>query len=103
MLLNPKKLPAEPEVDPNGCCVSMATDALKAPECVCVSVGECEGCGVGLPAYPQRPDWERFSGAGMSGGSQRQEAAVLIVRPAKSDGCVATASVFVNQITFVAK
>lgn len=44
MLLNPKKLPAEPEVDPNGCCVSMETDALKAPECVCVSVGECEGC-----------------------------------------------------------
>lgn len=73
MLLNPKKLPVEPEVDPNGRSVSMETDALKAPERV--SVGECEGCGVGLPAYLvtspscQRPDWERFSGAGMSGGS----------------------------------
>lgn len=31
-------------MDPNGLCVSMETDALKAPECVCVSVGECEGC-----------------------------------------------------------
>lgn len=62
-------------MDPNGCSVSMATDALKAAECVCVFVGECEGCRVGLPAYlvtlssRQRPDWERFSGAGMSGGS----------------------------------
>lgn len=65
----------EPEVDPHGRSVSMETDALKAPERVCVSVGECEGRGVGLPAYlvtpssRQRPDWERFSGAGMSGGS----------------------------------
>lgn len=71
MLLNPKKLPVEPE----GSSVSRETDALKAPECVCVSVGECEGCGVGFSAYlvtlssRQRPDWERFSGAGMSGGS----------------------------------
>lgn len=75
MLLNLKKLPVEPEVEPKGRSVSMETDALKAPQCVSVSVGEYEGCGLGLPAYlvtlfrPQRPDWERFSGAGMSGGS----------------------------------